>query len=239
MEHIRKQHLARLWIASACWLVGFAVLSAVLYALHTAILEVIVAGCGLLCTVGFFCTKHAIDRKTKDALRLVDWEDSERDVIRAALRRRTLCFGGGAILLCGICLSLLLLSQMLGYTRHSRLESLNADAHKLGTTVATVQSDMAEDGTPMQLETVVYQAGDAIPEGSWLAGVQRYCPDAFSHHFALICDDSGNLCYTLFSYAPTTESELGVPDRDTQMELLASLFTRAEAIGYWSMQSAS
>lgn len=88
-----------------------------------------------------------------------------------------------------------------------RMTSANMMAKSIYNAAETARVDLADADKPCNFRTGVYYGADAVPADSEFAVLYSYFPDVQKqgNYFALVCDDSGALRYTLWSRKPITD----------------------------------
>lgn len=137
--------------------------------------------------------------------------------------------------LCGFCacVGLVMLSAMYESVGHSKYDALCHGAKDIAVAAQTQLTAWEEEDIPYQPQTICYQVGDAIAEGSLLESIVHTYPYSQEYNFAVVFDDAGNLAYVLCAYFPLDARNLELPTHEEMYAISSNPFRKQALIGFY------
>ncbi len=142
-------------------------------------------------------------------------------------RIRKFLITGGIVTAVLLAVGYWMLVQMLGYVAYRKLETLNSRAYQICQNAET----WLEEGHT--LTTHIAREGQPADPDSFAAYI---CCYGYSddNWYGVVCDEQGELMYTLYSWKQIPEKYLEAPpEKEEMMKMLRDPFRTGYAVGTW------
>ncbi|MBQ3843174.1 MAG: hypothetical protein II820_10865 [Ruminiclostridium sp.] len=156
--------------------------------------------------------------------------DAGNEVRRSVSRRAVVILVISAVLL--LTCVYFLANTMLGFTAYSRYDALCAKAG----CVYDAAAHIIETGGMKRMSTQVQCTGSRNGIDEHITKCQFLERDDYGKWYAIVCDDNGELLYTLFSESRIDINNIGLPDKNEQISRLGNLFLQGTAVGFFTGQ---